>query len=217
MTKITRIHLDLDGVLNVGNPAFLAYVVPGLDVQDYQKWYPGGCGDDLLKACNTLLVKQEGRAHTPITGNQFWGLLSGPEMWAGIPKSAEFYQIMDAAKAAVGDNHYILSSTTRSSGCAAGKIQWITEHCGEQMLSRTMLGSPKHLLAQPGAMLIDDRQHLVQEFRDAGGQAVLVPRAWNCLSKQVTGVYLQWLFAHPPEEWDGLSIQQEVAATAIGL
>ncbi len=44
---------------------------------------------------------------------------------------------------------------------------------------RTLLGDCKHACAHKGALLIDDSDEQVERFRQAGGWAILLPRAWN--------------------------------------
>jgi len=59
-----------------------------------------------------------------------------------------------------------------------GKHEWLHEH-GFKDLGPRVLTREKWLLAQPGAILIDDSPKQVEDFRACGGHAVLVPRLWN--------------------------------------
>ncbi len=47
------------------------------------------------------------------------------------------------------------------------------------LAGNAFIGGKKHLLAHKDALLIDDRDENVAEFRHAGGKAILIPRPWN--------------------------------------
>lgn len=62
--------------------------------------------------------------------------------------------------------------------CAAGKLEW----CLERDLPVTIVRAGKagkEVLASPWHLLIDDAEHQVEAFRDAGGRAYLWPMPWN--------------------------------------
>lgn len=62
--------------------------------------------------------------------------------------------------------------------CAAGKLEW----CLERDLPVTIVRAReanKEVLASPWHLLIDDAEHQVEAFRDAGGRAMLWPMPWN--------------------------------------
>ena len=72
----------------------------------------------------------------------------------------------------------ILTSPSKDAACATGKIQWLRKHLSPTF-DGFMIGSRKHLCAQAGALLIDDSDHNVIQFRNHGGQAILFPQIWN--------------------------------------
>jgi 5'(3')-deoxyribonucleotidase len=72
---------------------------------------------------------------------------------------------------------YIATAHTNGA-CAAAKFEWLEEHIPGYW-DRVMVGHPKHLLAGPRTILIDDRDKNCEDFRDAGGLAILCPRPWN--------------------------------------
>ncbi len=63
---------------------------------------------------------------------------------------------------------------------ASGKVAWVKEHLPAYDNSLMVITDSKSVLAQvPGAVLVDDCQKNVNQWRAAGGVAVLVPRPWN--------------------------------------
>ena len=73
-----------------------------------------------------------------------------------------------------------LSSPSRDSMSAAGKLQWITEHFRE--LNRSYVLTPKNYkwrLADEKSILIDDSQDNIDAWMEHGGIGILFPRPWN--------------------------------------
>jgi len=102
--------------------------------------------------------------------------------WTSFPKSDEFQWLLDSCEALVGrENICILTTPILDPGCAAGKMEWIYNHCPKWLHRQYLIGPPKHFCAQPDALLIDDSDRNVKLFQAHGGQAILVPRPWNSL------------------------------------
>lgn len=59
-----------------------------------------------------------------------------------------------------------------------GKHLWLHRH-GFKDIGPRVLTREKWLLACKDALLIDDSESQVEQFREYGGNAVLVPRRWN--------------------------------------
>jgi len=78
-------------------------------------------------------------------------------------------------------NIYILTSPMPNVESATGKWQWIKKHIPDFYKQTILTQAPKKLLAKPNTILIDDCTKNVDEFRQAGGQTILVPRSWNSL------------------------------------
>lgn len=72
----------------------------------------------------------------------------------------------------------ISTSPSRHHGCVSGKVQWLRRHI-HPGFTDYMLGHQKHLLAKPDVCLIDDSDMNVDNFRTAGGKAILFPQPWN--------------------------------------
>lgn len=82
------------------------------------------------------------------------------------------------------NNIYLLTVSMPNPGSGTGKILWVEKHIPTLIKHLIITQAPKNLLAKPDALLIDDKDENVIEFRRAGGQAILVPRAWNSLYNQ---------------------------------
>lgn len=76
---------------------------------------------------------------------------------------------------------YLLTKIMPNTETASGKMIWIQNNLpfySDRVILMT-LGVPKSLLARPDTLLIEDCDKYVDEFRKAGGKALLVPRPWN--------------------------------------
>jgi len=164
-----KIFVDLDGVIT-------DFVMPAMAFHEAEiegeQFYPIGFGWDVLGATN--LVRQN-RGLEAISATTFWDGL-GYEFWRSLrcyPLAPQFLQVLES----VGDV-YFATSPTLSSECVAGKFDWIKSNF-RHMIRKFFIGADKSVFAGPGAILIDDRDKNVDEFREAGGQAFLIPRPWN--------------------------------------
>ena len=81
---------------------------------------------------------------------------------------------------------YFLTGMMPNLETASGKMMWIRDNLPiySNRVILTTLEVPKAFLARPNALLIDDYDKCTKEFIDAGGQAILVPRTYNRLSKK---------------------------------
>ena len=64
-------------------------------------------------------------------------------------------------------------------GSATGKVLWIEKHLPRYKKRLIITAAPKHLFAKPDTLLIDDKTDNVDEFIEASGYGLLVPRPWN--------------------------------------
>ncbi|MFT5126811.1 MAG: 5'(3')-deoxyribonucleotidase [Rhodothermales bacterium] len=116
-----------------------------------------------------------------IPRRDFWGPLEGAEFWATLEPTAEAHELMAVLEAEFGSWELcILSSPTRDPQCSAGKVQWL-QRCLPDYSRRFLLGPEKRFCAGPDSLLIDDADHNVDRFREAGGCGILFPRPWNRL------------------------------------
>jgi len=77
---------------------------------------------------------------------------------------------------------YLCTTPMPNSDSASGKVDWVNRHLPAYESRLIITTAPKSLLASPDRLLIDDKTKSVNEFRAAGGKAILVPRPWNILS-----------------------------------
>ena len=74
---------------------------------------------------------------------------------------------------------YLLTTPMPNLESASGKMIWVNDNLPAYLKYTIITQVPKHLLARPNILLIDDRNENVDGFRKAGGKALLVPRPWN--------------------------------------
>lgn len=74
---------------------------------------------------------------------------------------------------------YLLTTPMPNLKSASGKMIWIHNQIPAYPKRTIITQAPKHLLARPDTLLIDDKDENVDGFREAGGKALLVPRPWN--------------------------------------
>jgi len=107
------------------------------------------------------------------------------EFWAGIPESfwenlaftPEGPAIIDLL-AREGIKATILTAPPWTG--ATGKQKWIRKNLPEYFdHGRYLIGPSKTCVARPGAVLIDDAEHNIDDWVKAGGLGILVPRPWN--------------------------------------
>jgi 5'(3')-deoxyribonucleotidase len=165
--KPKRIFLDLDDVLNEFTMSTLSEMCP------YFGEYKPEWGWDIVRACN------ESHGQPPLSVAEFWDSFDR-EHWVTRPKSDMCDWLIARCVALVGsDNVHILTSPTKDPDCLAGKLEWIHANLPGWLHRQYLIGPDKSLCASPDSLLIDDRDKNVGGFREAGGQAILVPRPWN--------------------------------------
>ena len=174
MKRIHEVILDLDDVLNQFCMAAMFHVGVGPYEMDYAV-YPQECGWDIVAAANKL--RQEGRP--AFTDATFWEAL-GQEFWATTPCVYYLDDLLEYLAHRVGsDNITIATSPTLSPECVAGKLEWIQTYLPKWCRRQFMIGPCKHLLANPFALLIDDREENCVNFMARGGSTLLVHKPWN--------------------------------------
>lgn len=118
-----------------------------------------------------------------LTSEQFWSPIATNsfEFWDDIPKTPEADEIVKLATLEFGiENVAILTAPSKDHGSVPGKRAWMSRYypCfAKRMIFAT--ASAKKFCAGPGKYLIDDKDTNVDEFDEAGGVGILVPRPWN--------------------------------------
>jgi 5'(3')-deoxyribonucleotidase len=157
---VKTIFFDLDGVLADfvgGSLALHGKSIPPTDVQwDFmaQVGFSGG-GDPA-----------------------FWGPLSNPDFWAGLPILEDGRTLLIAAEALVGAENIGILSSGLCPGSCDGKRAWLDRHFPGYG-KRAIFCTTKELVAAPGFVLVDDFDRNCEKFAAHGGKSVLVPRTWN--------------------------------------
>ena len=78
---------------------------------------------------------------------------------------------------------YLLTCPMSNVESPTGKWMWVDKNLPKYYKRTIITKAPKHLLARPDTLLIDDKDENVEKFIAAGGDAILVPRPWNKLYK----------------------------------
>ena len=170
MLKIEKpvVCMDLDGVLVDFVGGLHRALGLNYDVADYP--YPAGkyemfpdaiaatrgrhTLDSLTQACHT---------------SSFWENL----LWDPLGK-----QLLSIVEK-YSDNIYLVSYPMNHTEAWVGKLRWIAKNLPSYQNRVILMTAHKKLLANPRAIIIDDRDDNVDKFVDAGGAGFLVPQMWN--------------------------------------
>jgi 5'(3')-deoxyribonucleotidase len=117
-----------------------------------------------------------------------WDFGNDPKVWAKISKAGEeFWSTMkfmpDGEKLWNAIKKYdptILSSPTRHPSSIEGKKKWLKKHLPGVPY---IIESKKEKYAEPGAILIDDREKNIKKWEDAGGIGILHKDAESTIRK----------------------------------
>ena len=74
---------------------------------------------------------------------------------------------------------YLLTTPMPNLESASGKMMWVNDNLPIYLKRTIITQAPKHLLARPDTLLIDDKDENIDGFIEAGGRGLLVPRPWN--------------------------------------
>jgi 5'(3')-deoxyribonucleotidase len=155
------IYLDMDGVVSDDHLAFLT----ALGRPELVDNYPEGVFD---------IHKVAG-----VTANQMWKAVGqgGRRVWSKMREYPWASQLYTSLKSI--DDVVFLSAPSRDPECVAGKLEWLQRFTGRRDFTGFVFTSRKELLASPGAVLIDDKPKNCEEFKKAGGEAILFPARWQ--------------------------------------
>jgi hypothetical protein len=168
MTKITRIFLDLDGVL--ADWASAAILLHDHDpAAIIGSWPPG-----VYELAEVL----------GISGNEMWRPINsaGAAFWANLAQLPWCIDLMTACTGIAPTT--ILTSPSKDPSAAAGKTQWMQSVFGSSFRDY-LVGPAKAACAYPGAVLVDDRDENCRSFVATpqgvrtGGAAIVFPQPWN--------------------------------------
>lgn len=168
----SKVFLDMDGVL----VDFVGGLHTALGVDYDPKNYPYEASKyDMFE---DLCAKTNGR----VSMDNLYRACDSREFWANLKWDPMGKEILDSI-AKVYDMDYdkkicICTSPMANPDAWAGKVEWLNKNLG-WCKHIAIMTAPKHLLAKPGAVLIDDKDSNVEQFQKHGGAAFLVPQPWN--------------------------------------
>lgn len=157
-----KIFVDMDGVLADFHGYYCEQFAPEVDLADPK--YLGSWS--LVPRLN-------------MSKKEFWSNTQRLGFWESLPVMVECSGILNLVENAVGlDNVVLLTNASNCPVAIQGKYAWIEKHL-PRYLNRVMITKQKHFCAHVDSLLIDDFDKNINEFRDSGGSAILVPRLWN--------------------------------------
>lgn len=114
---------------------------------------------------------------------EFWAKIDekGEDFWSNMPIYPWAKEVYDLCKAN-SDQVVILTSPPRAAWAWSGRVKWLQRHFGGPAFRDFALvpSGLKCLLAGRDRLLIDDSVSNVDQFKAAGGDALLFPQPWNC-------------------------------------
>lgn len=175
---IHSVFLDLDDTLNSCTMSVLNVLDCGVHKFEYCS-FPEELGYDLIGAWSHFTGRER------VEPAVFWEWISR-KTWAEMPQSSQFWLIESAALMVGRENVMVATVPTKSPDCLFGKYEWMEQHLPDWMQRQYNITPRKWRLSVPGALLIDDADHNVKEWRTRpdgmpSGDAILVPRPWNSL------------------------------------
>jgi hypothetical protein len=161
-TCVTRIFLDLDGVL--ADWASAAIRLHGLDPATVLATWPPG----IYELADVL----------GISGNAMWRPINMARgtFWAKLEPLPWVHDLMHTCMSIAPTT--ILTSPSKDPDAASGKTQWLQTMFGADFRDY-LIGPAKAACAYRGAVLIDDRDEGCKSFIAAGGHAIVFPQPWN--------------------------------------
>jgi len=166
---IKTVFLDMDGVM----VNFLGGLHRSLGVPYDVNQYP------YEKGKWNMLTDIKGFDDVPATFEQCNDACTRT-FWANLEWMPDGVAILRAAERASGrKNIWLLTTPMPNTGSASGKIEWINKYLPWYSKKVFITTASKSVVAGPDTLLIDDKDENVNEFREAGGRGLLVPRPWN--------------------------------------
>jgi predicted kinase len=122
---------------------------------------------DFERGYNDLTGKQAPGVNSTYNKEDFWGAITkaGSKFWADLNWMSDGQQLWDYIKQY---NPKLLTAPSREHSSVIGKKEWIDKNIsGTPVVFRQ--AKDKKDLAEPNAILIDDRKDNIQQWIDAGG------------------------------------------------
>ena len=113
-----------------------------------------------------------------MSDTEFWHPANKVEFWEEMPLTREAEDIVSTVIQKFGlENTAILTAPSKNPNSVVGKLNWVEENFPE-LRESTIVAQCKDFLAREN-VLVDDRDSNIEDFRNAGGRGILLPRAWN--------------------------------------
>ena len=109
--------------------------------------------------------------HSTYNKDDFWGAITkaGKDFWANLEWMPDGKQLWDYIKQY---NPELLTAPSREESSRIGKQEWVDKHLpGTPVIFKQ--AKDKKDLAEPNAILIDDRKDNIAQWREAGGIGIL--------------------------------------------
>ena len=180
MKPFKRILIDLDDVLaNFVGGACQEFGLTREDVEavwELSKW-------DIVPPLSKVLCEKNNQPLELMSQSDFWNKLDKNEkFWINLQPLPWFNDIIRVVESFTDDWH-IVTSPSWCQSSYSGKVKWIKERFGNKF-SRFCITPHKELFAQPGVVLIDDRDSNVENFTystetidDGKGNKIIVKQA----------------------------------------
>ena len=122
---------------------------------------------------------------TSMSPREFWDGLTA-EFWASLEWMPDGKDILALIERYLPQSDIcILTTPTLNHSSIAGKICWIEKEMPNYS-RRFLVGPAKEFCASNHRVLIDDADHNIESFREAGGLTITVPRKWNSMCYENT-------------------------------
>ena len=166
-----KVFLDMDGVC----VDFIGGLHRALGIEYKALEYPYEASK--YEMFEELCARTNGR----VSMDNLYRACDSSGFWASLEWDPMGKEICDTIAAVTLDWKHsvcICTSPMANPDAWAGKVQWLKKHMPD-VKDIAIMTAPKCLLAKPGAVLIDDKDSNVEQFRKAGGAAFLIPQPWN--------------------------------------
>lgn len=114
-----------------------------------------------------------------VSSNQFWKNIreEGSDFWENLSPTPWMEELINWIDLTCDDWH-IVTAPDNTPECHLGKTRWIKTYLGSRF-DKFSVTRHKHIFAQPGVVIIDDRQETVSRFVDNGGSGIVFPAHHN--------------------------------------
>ncbi|NVB39333.1 hypothetical protein G6O69_15930 [Pseudenhygromyxa sp. WMMC2535] len=115
----------------------------------------------------------------PIPRDEAWRQIdaAGASYWSTLEPLPWAHELIEACRAIAPT--VLLTKPSSHPSSAQGKLAWMQAQFGGRGFSDYLIGPPKHAVARPGAVLVDDHPANCAAFVEHGGQALLFPAVGN--------------------------------------